>query len=214
MKWFKHDANASIDAKIEKLMLKYGLEGYGLYFFCLELIARNVEKHNLTFELEHDSELISKRVNLHPSRVQEMMVFMVNLGLFENDRGVITCLKLAKRTDEYTQKLLSKASFVPTISRQSPDALGIKSELKEENRIEEIYIPKKTKKFEPPELKDISDFIEQKKYRVNAETFFNYYSSIDWMIGKHKMKSWQMALAYWNSKNKEEEKETQIRDWI
>ena len=42
MKWFKHDTNALQDAKIEKLVMKYGLEGYGLYFACVELIAASL----------------------------------------------------------------------------------------------------------------------------------------------------------------------------
>lgn len=42
MKWFKHDTDALQDAKIEKLVMKYGLEGYGLYFACVELIAASL----------------------------------------------------------------------------------------------------------------------------------------------------------------------------
>ena len=42
MKWFKHVSVALQDAKIEKLMMKYGLEGYGLYFACVELIAASL----------------------------------------------------------------------------------------------------------------------------------------------------------------------------
>ena len=43
MKWFKHDATAGMDAKLKKLRLRYGLEGYGLYWYLLECIARTVE---------------------------------------------------------------------------------------------------------------------------------------------------------------------------
>jgi hypothetical protein len=111
MKWFKHDSTAYHDAKLAKVRLKYGMEGYGLYWFCLELIAKNVETHNLTFELEEDAELLSVATNIHYERVQEMMTYMVNLGLFENCEGRITCLKMATRTDEYTQKLLRSFVF-------------------------------------------------------------------------------------------------------
>lgn len=111
MKWYKHDANANSDAKMKRLRLRYGMEGYGLYWYCLELIAANVDDNNLTFELEHDSELISADTGIHRERVEEMMVFMVEQGLFEQaPNGVITCLKMAKRTDEYTQKLLRRIS--------------------------------------------------------------------------------------------------------
>ena len=39
MKWFKHSASARHDAKIEKLIMKHGIAGYGLYFACVEIIA-------------------------------------------------------------------------------------------------------------------------------------------------------------------------------
>jgi len=138
MKWFKHDANASIDSKLKRLRLKYGMEGYGLYWYCLECIAKNVESHNLTFELEEDSELISADTNIHRERVQEMMAFMVDAGLFENRDGSITCLKMATRTDEYTQKLIKNIKSVPTMSRHNPDNVRL-------NRIEEKRTEEKKK---------------------------------------------------------------------
>jgi len=133
MKWFKHDSDASIDAKLTRARAKYGMEGYGLYWFCLELIARTVEKHNLTFELEHDAELIALETGIHQERVQEMMLDFVKWRLFENADGRITCLKMATRTDEYTQKLIRNQG----LSRHSPDTLPIKSDLIEEKRREE-----------------------------------------------------------------------------
>lgn len=137
MLWFKHDSDAGNDAKLRKLRHKYGAQGYGIYWYCLELIARNVNKNNLTFELEHDAELIADDFKLSSELVQEMMIYMVNLGLFENVDGVITCLKMSTRTDEYTQKLITK-------NKNSPDNVGTQSgqlprisELKEEKREEE-----------------------------------------------------------------------------
>lgn len=120
MKWFKHDSNANVDAKLKKLRAKYGLQGYGLYWLILEYIAMNVEKHNLTFELEHDAETLAADTGLHIDVVQEMMTYMVERGLFENASGVITCLKMATRTDEYTQKLIKKGGIVGTLSGQNP----------------------------------------------------------------------------------------------
>ena len=132
MKWFKHDSNANTDAKLKRVRMKYGMEGYGLYWYCLELIASGVDTHNLTFELEHDSEIISFDTGIHRERVEEMMQYFVEAGLFENAHGTITCLKMANRTDEYIGKLLR------TNSGQTPDTQRRKSRLIEENRIEEI----------------------------------------------------------------------------
>ena len=141
MKWFKHDSDASNDAKLKKLRLKYGAQGYGIYWYCLELIARNVEKHNLTFELEHDAELIADDFKLSPEIVQHIMTYMVELGLFENSNGIITCLKMATRTDEYTQQIIRENNKL-SISRETPESVPRISEVLEEKRREKTYIPK------------------------------------------------------------------------
>ena len=136
MKWFKHDSNASTDAKLRKLKMKYGMEGYGVYWQCLELVAMNVDTHNLTFELEHDGELIAYETGIHIERVNELMAYMINLGLFESSANKVFCLKMATRTDEYTQKIIKKQG-ITVISGECPDSVPTTSGLREEKRIEE-----------------------------------------------------------------------------
>lgn len=131
MKWFKHDSDANTDAKLKRVRMKYGMEGYGLYWYCLELIASGVDKHRLTFELEHDSEIIAYDTGIHREVVEEMMRHFVDLNLFENSSGTITCLKMANRTDEYISKLLR------TNSGQTPERIGNESEKIPPNRTEQ-----------------------------------------------------------------------------
>ena len=128
MKWYKHDANAHRDAKLKKLRIRYGMEGYGLYWYCLELIADNVDVDNITFELEDDSEIISHETGIHFEQVQEMIAYMVDLQLFENNGGTITCLKLAKRLD---QSMTSNPQMRKLISgiRENHDSVMTKSDL-------------------------------------------------------------------------------------
>lgn len=113
MKWFKHDSDANMDFKMQTLMLDYGLEGYGLYWYCLELIAGKIEEDNISFELEHDARIIARNTGSTVQRVEEMMRKFVDLGLFENNDGTITCLKLRQRLDKsmtsnpYLRKLIT-----------------------------------------------------------------------------------------------------------
>ncbi len=100
MLWFKHDTDASQDAKLQSVLLDYGLEGYGLYWHCIELIAGKVNKDNIAFELEHDARIIAKNVGSTAQKVEEIMRYFVKTGLFESSHGVITCLRIAKRLDQ------------------------------------------------------------------------------------------------------------------
>jgi len=85
-----------MDARLQEVLLDYGLEGYGLYWYCLELITNKVTSDNITFQLEHDARVIARNTGSTPQKVQEMMSRFIDLGLFENVEGAITCLKLAK----------------------------------------------------------------------------------------------------------------------
>lgn len=120
MKWYKHDSNANMDAKLQSVILEYGAEGYGLYWYCLELIAANVDADNMTFELEHDAKIIARNLGMGAQRCEEIMKHMVSLGLFESSSGMITCMKLAKRTDDYTAKL------VKSHLSQAIDSIGVR----------------------------------------------------------------------------------------
>lgn len=208
MKWFKHDSNARHDAKLAKLRMKYGLEGYGLYFFLLECIAGTVEAHNLTFELEEDAELVASMTNIHYERINEMMTYMVSLKLFEQtDKGIITCMKLSTRTDEYTHKLIRSSKSVPTDSGQTPDKLQIKSDLIEENRREEKRKDKKRviQRFTPPTVSQVAEFCKERGNGINAEKFVDYYAAQGWVLKNgNKMKDWKAAVRNWekNSTNK------------
>ena len=100
IRWVKHDTDANQDAKLQNVLLDYGLEGYGLYWYCIELIAHKIDNDNITFELEHDARIIARNTGSTSQKVEEMMRYFVNAGLFEDSTGAITCMKLAKRLDK------------------------------------------------------------------------------------------------------------------
>ncbi len=59
---------------------------------------------------------------------------------------------------------------------------------------------KKSLTFRAPGLTEIKTQCEDKKYKVDPLTFFNYYEANGWKIGRNKMKSWKHALAMWESR--------------
>ena len=200
MKWFKHDSNSFIDAKLKRLRIKYGMEGYGLYWYLLECVARTIEPHNLTFELEEDAEVIASEIDVGRELVEDMMRFMVELGLFENSEGRITCLKMLTRSDEYTTKLIRKSDKLLTKSRQAPDKIPpIRIE---ENRIEQNRKEQKVtgaSRFTPPTLEELKTYVNEKNYRgFDCDRFMDHYISNGWMVGKNKMKAWKSAANNWN----------------
>lgn len=126
MKWFKHDSDASIDAKLQTLLLDYGAAAYGLYWYCLELIAQNVNVRNITFELDHDARVIARNLNLSVKEVNDMMTKMIDLGLFDlSANNKIVCLKLAYQLDDTMRKSFSTQSIIDNFhaSRENPESV-------------------------------------------------------------------------------------------
>jgi len=130
--------------------MRYGVEGYGLYFYCVEIIAGNLATDNINFDLKHDAETIAYRLKMDTLRVEEIMKYMVQQGLFQfNDAsGRIMCLGLLKRLDVSTS---SNADFKKLVanSRQLLETNSNYQELiAEEKRIEENRREEKSSKKE------------------------------------------------------------------
>ncbi|QZI92520.1 hypothetical protein SIPHO058v2_p0072 [Vibrio phage 14E30.2] len=158
MKWIQHDTDANQDAKLQNVLLDYGLEGYGLYWYCIELIAGKVDANNITFELEHDARVIARNTGSTPQKVEEMMRYFVNIGLFENSNNTITCLKLAKRL---TQSMTSNPQMREIIKNfKGHDEVMTKSDgvMQDKIRLEENRVDKECAVVAAKEKKQSLDY--------------------------------------------------------
>ncbi len=151
MKWFKHQADANMNAKLQEIIFDHGIEGYGLYWYCLELVAQNVSSDNLTFELKHDARIIGRNIGMPANRVEEIMKAFISNDLFSASEGRIQCLKLAQRCDDFTAKAVRRNGVKP-LSIQYVGVSPSKSDfipLEEEDR-------SKKKKIEEEENNSLS----------------------------------------------------------
>jgi hypothetical protein len=66
--------------------------------------------------------------------------------------------------------------------------------------------------FVKPTIIDIKEYCKERKNNVDAETFFDFYESKDWLIGKIKMKDWKACVRTWeksrNNKNNTNDRST------
>lgn len=51
-----------------------------------------------------------------------------------------------------------------------------------------------------PKIDEISEYVKEKQYHVDAEQFYNFYESKGWKIGKAPMKNWRSAVATWEKR--------------
>ena len=204
-----------MNAKLQEIIFDHGIEGYGLYWYCLELVAQNVSSENLTFELKHDARIIGRNIGLPANRVEEIMKAFIANDLFSASEGRIQCLKLAQRADDFTAKairrkpqktLLNQSVGVsPTNSDKVPLEEEVRSKKKEEEK------KNITKRFAPPSLQEATEYFGQRAVAKNIlinpnepEKFVDFYESKNWMVGKNKMKDWKAAVRNWLSNVKPE----------
>lgn len=60
----------------------------------------------------------------------------------------------------------------------------------------------KKKIFIPPTVEEVENYCRERKNRVDAQSFVDFYSSKGWMIGKNHMKDWKAAVRTWERNNK------------
>lgn len=57
-------------------------------------------------------------------------------------------------------------------------------------------------RFKSPQIKDIFDYFSAKgSSKAEADKFFHFYESKNWMVGKNKMKKWESAASGWITRN-------------
>lgn len=56
---------------------------------------------------------------------------------------------------------------------------------------------KKSKKFVPPTIADVSAYVTEQGYHINAEHFIDYYEANGWLVGRNKMKDWKATVRNW-----------------
>jgi hypothetical protein len=151
MKWFKHDSDANMDAKLQEVLLDYGLEGYGLYWYCIEMIVNKLEHTNITFALEHDARIIARNTGSSAKKVEEMMKRFISLGLFESSDGVITCFKLAKRLDQSMTNSTKMRSLISKIKESGEISANLPAQRHDDVMTESGLVMKEKKRKEKKE---------------------------------------------------------------
>ena len=71
----------------------------------------------------------------------------------------------------------------------------ILSDNKEEKKDNNKLLSKK--KFKQPTVEEVSAYVQEKGYNVDAEHFVSYYESNGWKVGRNPMKDWKAAVRTW-----------------
>ena len=103
--------------------------------------------------------------------------------------------------DGRTRVLKSRLS-----KNERQDFISLKADIKNmkdnniNNNIDDNINIIREKRFFPPTVEEVEEYIKSKNYTVDAESFVNFYESKGWYVGKNKMKDWKSAVNTWQRK--------------
>lgn len=71
----------------------------------------------------------------------------------------------------------------------------------------------KRKIFQKPSIDEIEAYCNERNNGINAEAFYDFYQSKDWMVGKNKMKDWKACVRTWEQRDKPKSKGWEDNYW-
>ena len=78
---------------------------------------------------------------------------------------------------------------------------GIKENFKDSISLsKDKHINNKGTSFKKPTVNDIKEYCLWRNNGIDAETFFDFYESKNWMVGKNKMKDWKACMRTWEKR--------------
>lgn len=199
--YFSHDYYALHDEKIGRLIYHFGMLGYGIYWAIVErlYINKNVlrlEYERIGHDLKVEAETVKKIINDYDLfKIKGEIFFSESIKARLKERQIksVNARKsISYRWNKDDTNVLQTNNDSNTIKEKN-------SIVKNNNIKKEID---KEKKFSPPDLENVKNyFLEKKSTEFEAQKFFNFYGSKNWMVGKNKMKKWELAASGWILRN-------------
>lgn len=224
--WLKLDRNFF---KRHDVRIVEGMEnGKDYILFYLKLLVESIDHEgNLRFNdlIPYDEKMLSVVTNTNVDVVRSAIKLFKQLGLMDMyDDGTIYMNETKKMLGESTsthrvhafrerqkQALLEHSSVTETLHETEKEK---ELEIDIEQEKEKIY--KKESRFTPPTLEDVKSYCLERKNKVDAEKWFDFYQSKGWMVGKNKMKDWKAAIRTWEKESAMMNGKTDIKapDWL
>ncbi len=71
--------------------------------------------------------------------------------------------------------------------------------------------------FKKPNVLEIKDYCLERNNNIDAESFFDFYESKNWFVGKNKMKDWKASIRTWERRSLDQSNKskikTQVSEW-
>lgn len=216
--WLKFREDFFNSKRIKKLRAMAGGDTYLVIYLKMQLISLKTGGV-LEFtgvESEFADEL-ALDLDEKPDDVRVTLLFLLQYGLCECSDNVHYFLPWVaentgsegdsakrwrdwkKRQDE-TPLLDSNASLT-----ERKQIANVEKEIEKEKEKEKES--SRRGRFTPPSLEEVKAYCNERNNSVDPQTFIDFYTAKDWMIGKNKMRDWRAAVRTWERNRSERKKQ-------
>ena len=174
------------DPRIQALLDDYGMMGLGTYIYLRNVIeAQSPGGLPLGY--------VIKSVSSHASRSRIRQI-LCNYGLFTEDEfGLVHVCALTPDHGTHTHGTPAHGTPVHGMHEHTEgDNSNNKNNLSDTNQSVVIR-----RRFQKPTVEEVDAYCRQRRNRVDATRFCNFYESKGWMVGKSKMVDWKAAVRTW-----------------
>ena len=197
--------------------------GKDYILFYLKLLLESISHEGLlrfSETIPYNEKMLSVITNTNIDIVRSAMKVLLELKMIEIlDDSTIYMSEVLKLTGSETaaaeRKRKSRQSmrFLPKCDNVTNECDNVpKSHTEIEKELDkeiDIEIEKENKSdkptrtcFIPPTVEEVKEYCSERKNKVDAERFVDYYTSNGWCVGKNKMKDWKASVRTWENKRK------------
>lgn len=221
--WLKLKDDFFNQKEIKKLRSIAGGDTYTVIYLKMLLKSLRTEGNLLYEGIEDDfASEIALDIDEDPENVAVTISFLTKCDLLVESESMATMIAYDELvgseaySTERSRRSREKAKALQCNTYATPcnEDIDIEKDIDIEIDKEKREEKSKKKIFVSPTLEEVSDYIKEKGYKVDAEAFWSYYESNGWHQGRQKMKSWKAAVVYWNRNRKKEPRSSAYMDAI
>lgn len=104
LRYFPHDADASGDPKCKRLMRRFGVAGYGMWWLLCEALASE-QGHGIPVETDNDAENLAAILDSGSAdEAVEFARFLEAVGLVEISDGVLRSRRMDENAEAFGRR--------------------------------------------------------------------------------------------------------------
>lgn len=225
VKWIKLNVDMFDDEKIK--IIQSMPEGDALLIVWVKLILLAGKTNEggyiyISENMPYTEEMLSVVVNKPLTIIRLAIETFTRLGMIENDEKGIYLVNFEKhqsldkleqireqtrlRVAKHRAKLKENNNVTLQVTQSNATDKDIDKDI-DKNIKENIK-----RKFVKPTIEEIQDYCIERSNGINANAFYDFYESKDWMVGKNKMKDWKACVRTWETREKKEKKSSKDFD--